>query len=266
MSLSSKGLPYDNRLEVVVVCLNYGDFLAETLPYNISQVDRLVVVTHHDDNHTKEVCRKWSVECVLTDVFYEWGNTFEKGAAINMGLGALRQRGWILQLDADIVLPLTARNMLDKSGLQRDYIYGAERCNLQTYEQWKKFRASYHTDPQFGYQCMVNSPSDIPIGANLVHKQYGYCPIGYFQLWHSEYMHKHEIRYPETHGSAEETDVQWTLRWPRNKRVLLPTLRVFHLESEPCAMGTNWCGRKTKPFTEDGNPPPSLPCPPRYGY
>lgn len=261
MSVLPKHPPYDNRLEAVVVCLNYGDFLAETLPYNLPQVDRLVVVTHHDDLMTKEVCRKWSVECVLTDLFYEWGNTFEKGAAINRGLCALRQRGWIIQLDADIVLPLTTRNMLDKSALRRDCIYGAERCNIQTYDQWRRSKATYHTEPQFGYRYLVNSPAHTPLGATLVHKQYGYCPIGYFQLWHSEYMQKHEIRYPETHGSAEEADVQWALNWPRANRLLLPTIRVFHLESEPCAMGTNWNGRRTKPFNEHGHHPLPLPAP-----
>lgn len=245
---------YDNRLEAVIVCLNYADFLTESLPYNLPHLDRCVVVTSHDDKATKEVCRKWSVECIVTDVFTEGGSAFEKGAGINIGLSACRQKGWLLQMDADTVLPVTARNMLDKSALQRDCIYGVERCNVVGYDTWEKVKASYHTDPQFSYRCLVTTPSECPIGANLVHKQYGYCPIGFFQLWHSQFMRNHDIRYPETVGSAEESDVQFALRWPRANRRLLPTLRVYHLESEECAMGTNWRGRKTKPFTKDGRP------------
>jgi len=256
---------YDNRLEAVIVCRDYSDFLAETLPYNLPHLDRVVVVTQHDDIATKEVCRKWSVECVVTDVFNEWGSTFSKGGAINIGFGALRQRGWMLQMDADIVLPLTFRNMLDKSALQRDGLYGCERCNIQTYAQWKAFKQQIHSEPQFGYRYIMSTPAETPVGANLVHKHYGYCPIGFFQLWHAQYMHNHELRYPEVHGSAEDEDVQWALRWPRSKRHLLPTFRVFHLESEPCKMGTNWKGRKTRPFTESGLPHP-LPPPADGGY
>jgi hypothetical protein len=257
---------YDSRLEAVIVCLNYGDFLNESLPMNLSHIDRLVVVTSHDDITTKEVCRKWSVECVVTDVFTEKGETFNKGAAINVGLGALRQKGFVLQMDADIVLPLGFRNMLDKSALQRDCLYGAQRCNVVGYGQWRKLKHGWHDDPQFGYRYLVNSPADYPVGATLVHKQWGYCPIGYFQLWHSQYMRQYELRYPETEGSAENMDVQWAARWPRAKRILLPTVRVFHLESEAVKMGANWQGRTTRPFTPDGEPLKHAPSPNPYGY
>jgi glycosyltransferase involved in cell wall biosynthesis len=239
---------YDNRIEVIVVCLNYSDFLAETLPFNLPHVDRLVVVTSHSDDKTRAVCQKWSVECVVTDAFHEKGEDFNKGAAINIGIQSLRQQGWILHLDADVVLPLQFRNMLDKSALQRDTIYGAERANVPNYRRWQHLKSNYHICPQFSYRYMVATDPDLPIGANLVHKQYGYCPIGYFQLWHSAYMHQHDLRYPDTEGSAENMDVQWSLRWPRRNRLLLPTVRVYHLESEQVGMGANWNGRRTKPF------------------
>ena len=76
-------------------------------------------------------------------------------------------------------------------------------------------------------------------------------PIGYFQMWHSSYMNKYHLRYPDVKGSAEKDDVQWALRWPRKHRVLLPTVRVFHLESERAGMGANWRGRTTKEFNAD---------------
>ena len=265
MSKQPAGPTYDNRLEVVVVSLNYGDFLAQTLPMNLAHVDRLVVVTGHEDAVTRDVCHKWSVECILTDIFTEKGDTFNKGAAINFGLGALRQKGWMLQLDADVVLPVTCRNMLDKSALQRDCLYGAERCNVVGWEQWHALKRRWHDDPQFGYHYIMSTSADYPVGANVVHKQWGYTPVGYFQLWHSEYMRKYGLRYPETEGSAENMDVQWAARWPRKSRLLLPTLRVFHLESEAVQMGTNWQGRKTKPFTADGEPIKPAPCA-GYGY
>ncbi len=256
----------DGRIEAVVVCLNYADFLAETLPRNLSHIDRLVVVTGFEDHATREVCRKWSVECVVTDVFTEKGETFNKGAAINIGLGTLRQQGWIMQMDADIVLPNNFRGMLDKSALQRDSLYGCERINIVGYDAWKQVKDTWFTDPQFAYRYIVNTPSNLPVGANVVHKQYGYVPIGFFQLWHAQYMHNYELRYPETEGTAENMDVQWALRWRRAKRYLLPTFRVFHLESEPTHMGANWNGRTTRPFTHDGQPLSEAPSGQGYGY
>jgi len=232
---------YDNsRIEAVITCWNYGDFLTETLPFTISQVDRVVVVTTHDDVVTKNICDKWSVECIVTDAFYERGDTFNKGAAINIGVANLRQTGWIIHLDADIVLPIQFRNMVDKSSLQRDNIYGCLRHNVHSYARWVKLRESMIVDPQFSYRYMVSTPDDMPVGASVVHKEFGYTPIGYFQLWHSEFMHANRLRYPDVEGSAENMDVQFALRWPRKNRVMLPTVRVFHLESEVAGMGANW--------------------------
>ena len=248
----------DNRLEVVITCVNYADFLTETLPFNLPHVDRLVVVTSHADAATQALCRKWSVECVVTDAFTEKGDSFNKGHAINVGLGSLRQNGWILHLDADVVLPLTCRNMLDKVGLDRDILYGCERCNVTGYSHWQQIKESFHRDPQFGYCYMMSTPGHAPVGANVVHKQYGYTPIGFFQLWHAEYMHRYQLRYPDTEGSAENMDVQWALRWPRRQRVLIPTFRVFHLGSMDATMGANWAGRKTEAFAPA---PPPYYCP-----
>jgi len=255
----------DGRIEAIITCWNYSDFLAETLPWNLPHVDRLVVVTDHNDEGTQAVCAKWSVECVTTDAFSEKGEAFNKGSGINIGLQAIRQQGWIMQMDADVVLPVQFRNMLDKVGLQRDYIYGAERVNVVTFERWHQLKTQLREEPQFTYRYLVTTDPDLPIGANLVHKHYGWCPIGYLQLWHSKYMHENNLRYPDTEGSAENMDVQWALRWPRRQRSLMPTVRVFHLESEASPMGANWSGRKTKPFTADGQAP-ITPCVSGQGY
>lgn len=242
----------DNMFEAVVVCVDYGDFLAESLPLNLPHFDRVVVVTTASDHVTRQVCRNWSVECVLTDAFYEKGELFNKGAGINSAIGHLRCTGWILQLDADIVLPVTFRNMLAKSALHRSRIYGCERANVKSWAKWRDVKQKMHVVPQYAGGYLVSTPDDTPVGAQFVHKSRGYCPIGFFQMWHAQFMHEHELRYPEVEGSAEMGDVQFAVSWKRADRILLPTIRVFHLESESVPMGTNWNGRRTKPFTEGG--------------
>jgi hypothetical protein len=239
---------YDNRIEAVIVCNDYSDFLNETLPHNLAHLDRIVVVTSHGDTATRNVCNKWSVECVVSDTFTEKGDLFNKGSAINIGIARLRQKGYILHLDADIVLPINFRNMLDKSALQNDCIYGCERASIRGYARWCRARKEMFEQPQFGYKYLVSTPEDAPIGANVVHKQFGYTPIGFFQLWHSSYMHKYDLRYPDTEGSAENMDVQWVLSWPRKDRLMLPGIRVYHLESDDATLGVNWKGRKSAYF------------------
>ena len=244
----------DDRIEAVITCVDYPDFLEQTLPFNLPHLDRVVVVTSFDDDNTRAICAKWSVECISTDAFFEKGESFNKGHGINMGLQFMRQNGWMLHLDADVVLPLSFRNMLGKSALQRDSLYGAARANVRGWKAWEKIKSKWFTNPQFGHNCLVDTPAENPMGATLVHKQYGYCPIGYFQLWHSSYMKRFNIRYPDIQGTAEHDDVQFALRWSRKNRIQLPTVRVFHLESDDAKMGSNWNGRKTKPFTPDGKP------------
>jgi hypothetical protein len=250
----NKNESYSNQpVEVIITSVDYGDFLDQTLPFTLPHADRVVVVTSFDDSTTQEVCRKWSVECIPTDTFNEKGEVFNKGNGINIGLSMLRQNGWILSMDADIVLPLTFRNMLAKSGLDTNSIYGCNRLNVVGWDAWKKLKSDWHDNPQFAYSCLINTPSEFALGATLVHKQYGYTPIGFFQLWHSSYMNRYQLRYPNVQGSAEKDDVQWALRWPRKQRCLLPTVRVFHLESEKSEMGANWNGRTTKTFMPYSN-------------
>ena len=103
---------------------------------------------------------------------------------------------------------------------------------------------------------MVTPNPKFSLGSRLLHQEYGYCPIGYFQLWHSS----HGKQYPVVSGSAEHSDVVFALQWTRQKRELLPELFVYHLESERADMGANWKGRKTKPF----GPPHHLKPPKKY--
>lgn len=229
------------KLEGVIVCSSYSDFLAETLPQNMHYFDRLVIVTSPHDRATQALCERLSVPCVVTDVMFERGHHFNKGMAINMGLGHLNADGWVLHLDADIVLPHNFRRLLDHARLERENIYGADRLNIYGWDAWQKHKHSHHNS--HAYRYLVNAPKH-ELGARLLHEEFGYTPIGYFQLWHGS------KRYPIHQGNAEHTDVLFALQWARKHRVLLPEVFVYHLDSNtsPGQMGENWNGRKSPPF------------------
>jgi len=232
------------NLEGVIVCKDYSDFLEHTLPHNLQFFDHLVIVTHPNDHKTKALCSKYSVTYVETTCMHDEGDKFNKGRAINLGLGHLRGQDWILHLDADIVLPYNFRTLLRRARLEKTNLYGADRMNVYGYDAWMRF--GHGTKPSHKDNYFVQPPSEFTMGARIIHQEHGYTPIGYFQLWHKS-MGK---RYPITQGNAEHTDVLFACQWTRAQRVLLPEIVCFHLESNegPIPMGANWNGRTTPIF------------------
>jgi hypothetical protein len=235
-------------LEAIIVCVDYSDFLEETLSNNINYFDNVVVVTSFDDVKTHKLCRYFNIDPVKTNVFYEEGHAFNKAKGINMGLAHLVHSDWVLHLDADILLAKNFRNAVFHNPLDRDSIYGADRYNVIGRNQYESLLKTPHFTNQYKHKFLVESPETLAQGARLVHKEFGYAPIGYFQLFHGSYLSKHQLKYPINQKNAERSDVLFALQWERHKRILLPNLNVFHLESEKAKQGTNWNGRKTKLF------------------
>ena len=234
-------------IESVVVCVNYGDFLEHTLPENLKQLDRVVVVTHPDDKITQRICNQYGVDFLTTTIMHEDGDALNKGRLINLGLSHLKHTDWLVQLDADILLPHNFRSMLKKAKLNKRCIYGMDRLNTVNFDHWQAYKGASVPQHQWRYLTIPNK--HFPMGARLTHSEYGWCPIGYFQLWHSSMRRTYSI----INGSAEHSDVMFAVQWPREDRILLPEMFCYHLESGDETFGKNWNGRKTKPFGSNSN-------------
>lgn len=232
----------DLIIQAVVVCVNFGDFLEETLVNNLGLFDHIVVVTDTKDNRTYNLCNKLSTTCIRTDDFYIGGDNFNKGRGINVGLAHLIPGGWRLHIDSDIALPPNFRQMIRRHPLSKDTIYGADRINITGYANWQKVQANLHR--QYNYNYMVSPIGLGSLGSRLVHNEWGYCPIGYFQLWHSSVG----LRYPINQGSAEHTDVTFAQQFARAQRVLIPELFCYHLESPGTVGKADWNGRASPDF------------------
>ncbi len=228
------------KLEGVIVSVGYGDFLEHTLPENMQYFDRLVVVTSYADKRTQALCSKLSVECVQTDCMYDHGEKMNKGRAINLGLGHLHQDHWVMQLDADIVLPPNFRGLLKHARLKKENLYGADRVNVRGYDHWMKFKHKIFPSHQSRY--FIQPPEEFPLAARIIHHEHGFVNIGFLQLWFGP------RRYPITQGNAEHTDVLFACQWPRYQRILLPEVICYHLETGNGHMGSNWNGRQTPEF------------------
>jgi len=248
------------RLEAVVVCVNYSDFLAHTLPYNKQLFDRMIVVTDNKDEKTKKLCEYHNVECVQTDEFYRGSSIINKGRGINEGLKLLSKSDWVLHLDADIYLPPLTREILERiePELDKKGLFTVDRMMCPTYQEWNKFVNS----PQLLHEGWIFVHTNIfPMGVRIAeYKSAGWEPIGYFQMWHPKTSGIKE--YPNEHGSVDRSDVIFTKNWSRGNRHLIPEIISIHLESEALnlsEMGKNWNGRKTKEFSALVNVEKKLP-------
>lgn len=242
-------------IEAVTVCAkgrgkdrSYADIFAETLPINRAIVDRLLVVTDPTDVQTLDLCHQHNCEAIVTEEHWRDGDDFNKGRIVERGLALLEHADWLLHLDSDIALPSDFRESLDDADLDPRVIYGADRLMVVGADQWDRLRSRGSSSR--AWHC-YQSTLGLPVGARWTDVRFGYVPIGYFQLWHRSADHRKGIRlrrYPDKHQDAARADVQFALQWDRRHRQLIPELYVAHLESEPSATGTNWKGRRTRPF------------------
>lgn len=234
------------KIECVITCVNHADILAHTLPHNIRHFDRIVVVTSPEDKSTQRVCDFYGVQVWLTDRFgTRWGQ-FSKGCGINDGLGRLDKDGWILHLDADIIVPPNFRQVIEKAELDTLMIYGCDRAEFRCFEDWQKFYQAPEPHTQGNGFFIHISHHGQNLGTRVAFQHAGgYIPIGFFQLWHAD---SGVLQYIEGHTDAGREDSHFPAQWPRSKRGFLPEIIVYHLESEAAEMAINWKGRKTKPF------------------
>jgi len=227
-------------LEAVTICVNYGDFLAQTLPRNKYLFNNYVIVTDTKDHFTKKICDTYNVRCIRTDVFYENGEGFNKGEGINAGLDQLKKTDWVLHLDADICLLPDYKNTLKKKNLNPRKLYGLDRLMCNSYEDWLEIIAN----PISIFNGITNQYN---LGGRFIDREQGYLPLGYHQLWNP--IKGKSIYYPSNFTSADKSDIEFAKKWEKNDRELIPETFGVHLDSgNNKQSGINWIGRKTPLF------------------
>jgi len=228
------------KLDIITVCVDYADFLAVTLPEAMKH-GRVTVATAPKDLATIELCKHHGVACVVTDAWYQDGDPFNKGAGINAALEARKPEGWLLSMDADIVLPPAPRNGTPIAQLDKQCMYGARRLECERMDRWEEcLREGNYFDlplsplPRIGKNGRVwgSRPTRNPIAVQ-----------GYFQLWHyGERPYKlYEWR------DARKCDVSLALKFKDRERKLIPwpKYQVIHLGIRK----KNWRGRLTETWS-----------------
>jgi len=218
------------RLECVMVCVGYSDFLEITLPWNVRHWDKTVVVTSPEDSLTAETAKKYGALVVISDSYRAKGARFNKGSMLNAGMAALDHDDWVMLTDADILLPPDFREIFDHHVWNPDIFYQATRLNTprESPLQWIN---KYKQDPTLA--------DTLPADPD---------PWGYFQLFHSAARSLRGLGknvYSEAFFSAGNVDKHFMERWPDDKRYLTH-FKVVHIDHGP--QSTNWCGRRSPPL------------------
>ena len=100
------------KLEVVTVCVNVADEL-KNIVSNRKFFDRWVVVTVAEDHQTIELCRDHDIDVVFSERIFADGAPFAKSKAINDGLQRCDRDGWLMLMDADILMPSDFREIFE---------------------------------------------------------------------------------------------------------------------------------------------------------
>ena len=253
------------KLNGIVCCVNYDDYLSYSLPENIKHFDSFVVVTDAKDKATQDLAKRWGAICVIRSSETPFDASGTKGQAINEGLALLPKKGWLLHLDADIILPDTFRKDLEEVSLDHNDLYWVTRKQPSTELQLKNYFADKRTINAWDGCNPPGSPN----------RWSG--PFGYFQLFNPEavVLQNFDTVYPESSATQEwlelaekgldfdwrenikvvttATDGIFNQRWPENQKVKLDdSFTVLHLPHGPSRV--NWSGRKSARFSFPSSP------------
>lgn len=239
------------RYEAVTVCCGYADFLVHVAPRNRPIFDRWLIVTTPDDEETRDVARRFSLEVLLSEDGTRDEAEFAKGRLIERGLQHLANGdAWRIHIDADMVLPAMTRHLFEMASLQTENLYGIDRIMCKSWEHWQEIQQSGWLHNFHDYQNRVRWPGEFQPGSRWASYE-GYCPLGAFQMWHGSqdiWRGARVRRYNGSHNDACRTDIQFSLSFDRHRRVLIPELIAVHLESQAAPLGANWKGRQTRRF------------------
>jgi hypothetical protein len=195
-----------DKLTVITVCVNYTDYLKQTIARTLEISDHYLIVTDKADDETAKLADEHNVGLLRTNAFYDNGADFNKGLAIELAFAATHYSGWYLVLDADILLP--------KTPATQELIFG----NL----------GAYSVHDLYGMRRTQN-------GRRINDKELA----GYFQLFHSDSKFlTTKPWYGTNWRHAGGCDSMFQAKYPPEHKQWLPGF-VEHL-GEP---GVNWCGR-----------------------
>ena len=256
--------PAADYIEAVLVCKNYADYLSWTLPANARHFDQIIVVTPSSDAETAATVAKVpNVRLVVSDRMHDRGDVFNKGKAVNDGIAAASLKGWVLIMDADIVLPIDFRAkvlaLTDPWPLYWSERVESEALSLDEVGRWLSGAYGHATkieDAPIGYFQLFHGSVRIKLDDKERLLEYALscltrrdCVVRHREAMDALRPHVELMemvpKYPENSRDASGSDYTFSVRFGRERWRKLPW-RVLHLPHGPSGRrdtGGNWEGR-----------------------
>ncbi len=199
----------------VTISVNYDDYLAESLRANKSAFDVFYVITSEDDIDTIGVAVENKVQLLISDKVHAEGARFNKSGLLHDAqkyIHSTHPDAWIVIMDADILLPPLFRESLDLDKMDKKLIYGLERYQYHTKEDFLEQKNCYRFDIDSDIGC-----------------------AGYFQMYYDK------TKFYETWSdTAQGGDFKFAESFP-GRAPACEDKALVHI-GIPVA---NWSGRKT---------------------
>lgn len=123
------------KIDVILVSVDYNQYLDKVLYHNTKIFDNITVVTHPNDYECIQICNLYKVNYIVSDEIYQNGK-INKSIGLNKAINSLIDPDWILIIDADIII----NKEIDINSLNNKYLYTSGRyiCDdMKNYEKWK---------------------------------------------------------------------------------------------------------------------------------
>lgn len=206
------------RIAAITFAIDYADYLRVALPALVPHVDAVYLTTAPGDECGRLGLEHGAIVTESTSIRRS-GATINKAQQIREAQERVyreRPGDWVLILDADIVLPPDAREVIERHVERFDALYGCVRRNYDT-------------------------PEDYASG--IVSNRFGPIHCGYFQLYHP--THCGHPLYEEWSATCEYSDDRFKHLWGDRLRFCLP-MEVDHLGP----VNMNWSRRQTPQWSK----------------
>jgi len=232
-----------SKLNLLIVSVNYNDYLSYTLKYNQPVFDNIYVVSSSRDQSISKTIDSLddhsNIHLLLTEAFYQggqWGSSiFNKGGGINYGLSQIPNKDWILIGDADCIYPQRLRGIFNN----------LKKTNLHC--MYRKMVSSPTILPEMVHVMNNEKPSDVSPEQfkNQENRSVHYFP-GYCQLFNfdADVFKDKKVVYPEGRSCRYIDTIFSRGTFTRPFRTLLHEFYCLHL-GKTCV---NWYGRKSEEF------------------
>lgn len=141
----------ENKIEAIIICFSYLDYLSLTLARNLEVFDHVIIVTLPNDP-VEKYCNSLNSDkltIIPTNIMFENGAQWNKGAAIALGIQHLKYNKFFCTLDSDIYLHSNFHSDFFEFAKNKELAYGSRRFLLPTKKDFEDFVSGKTTEKDY---------------------------------------------------------------------------------------------------------------------